>query len=90
MQLTAEFLKKSGRLQNKGERGVGVWEVEPPLVVVANQPGARTDEKILINTGERYEVSRYDEDGPYPGYVHLHPTRAFWWPLYMFDVEQIS
>lgn len=85
MQLTPAYLEQSGRLVNKDVRAKGVWEVDPPLAVIALADGMRGNVKV-IKKGERYRVSRFSEDGVYSGCVHLHPTSIFWWHTSLFQV----
>ena len=83
MPITAAQLKASGRLVNKDVRSHGVWEIEPPLKVVATDNSEGDDQ---IKVGRIYEACKWDEDGKYAGFLHLHPTATHWRDMLMFDL----
>jgi hypothetical protein len=80
--VTAKQLMESGRLKNKDARATGIWEIDPPIALIAMDDSRCGS----IKKGQTYHASRWSESGKYRGHLHFHPELAYWWNMEFFEL----
>ena len=80
--VTAKQLMDSGRLKQSDRYGTGVWQIDPPIALIA----LVDSECGSIKRGQTYHASRWSESGKYRGHLHFHPERVYWWNMELFDL----